>query len=175
MQLLIVALALALAWGPGSAPSSTSSSSPDGMAASWAWPVDPPRVVLRPFLLPPEPWQPGHRGVDLAAPDGVLRAPADGVVRFAGWVVDRPVLSIDHGDGVVSSYEPVDAVVAVGERVAAGQILGAVEPGHCASARCVHLGVRVDGEYQNPLLWIGGGQRPVLLPTRRLRRAGARS
>jgi len=145
----------------------------------WGWPVETPRRVLRAFAAPAAPWLPGHRGADIAASSGaLLRAPADGVVAFAGWVVDRPVLSIDHGGGVRSSFEPVVAAVAAGEPVVRGQPIGAIEPGHCA-APCVHIGVRVDGEYRNPLLWLGGVPRSVLLPTRRLaralRRAGARA
>lgn len=136
---------------------------PDG---DWSWPVDPPRRVLAPFVAPLQPWAPGHRGIDVAAPGGVLRAPADGVVHFAGQVVDRPVLSIDHGEGVLSSYEPVVASVVEGESVRRGEVIGVIEAGHCATT-CVHVGVRVDGEYRNPLLWLGGAIRPVLLPTRR--------
>jgi len=144
-------------------------SSAHGPAAAedWFWPVDPPRRVLRAFIGPPEPWQPGHRGIDVLAASDALVAPADGVVRFAGRVVDRGVLSIDHGGGVISSYEPVEALVAEGEAVSRGQILARIGDGHCAS-RCVHVGVRVDGAYRNPLLLLGGWQRPVLLPTRSL-------
>jgi len=104
--------------------------------------------------------------VDLASGERLL-APAGGVVRYAGWVVDRPVLSIDHGD-LVSSYEPVVANVSAGDVVEAGQVIGTVQPGHCA-VPCVHMGVRVDGDetaYRNPLLWLGGVPRSVLLPTR---------
>ncbi len=140
-------------------------SSPMPPAQRWEWPVDPPRHVLAGFVGPPKPWQPGHRGVDLAASSTALRAPADGVVHYTGWVVDRGVLSIDHGGGVLSSYEPVVATVAEGESVEAGEIIGTIEPGHCATL-CVHVGVRVDGEYRNPLIWLGGAERPVLLPTR---------
>jgi len=131
----------------------------------WSWPVAAPRQVIRAFLGPPEPWQPGHRGVDIAARDGELRSPADGVVRFAGWVVDRGVLSIDHGGGVISSYEPVSAFVAEGETVERGQPLARIEAGHC-DVPCVHVGVRVDGEYRSPLRWLGGATWPILLPTR---------
>lgn len=133
--------------------------------AEWSWPVEPPRHVLRAFVGPPKPWMPGHRGVDIAAPVGELLAPDDGVVHFVGRVVDRDVLSIDHGDGILSSYEPVVATVAEGESVRRGQPIGVVSSGHCAT-RCVHMGVRLYGEYRNPLLLLGGSEWPVLLPTR---------
>ncbi len=86
-------------------------------------------------------------------------------MHFAGFVVDRPVLSIRHGDGVISSYEPVVAVVAAGETVSRGQLVGTVLPGHC-SELCLHLGVRVHGQYVSPLNWLGGIPPSVLLPTR---------
>jgi len=135
------------------------------LAPPWSWPVDPPHVVVRPYLAPESPYAAGHRGVDLAAPDGVVYAPADGVVHFAGTVVDRPVLSIEHPGGVLTSYEPVASLLVEGEQVERGQVIGTVEPGHC-SRLCVHFGVRVHGLYASPLAWLGGVERAVLLPTR---------
>lgn len=135
-------------------------------AAEWTWPVEPPRAIIRAFLGPPEPWRPGHRGIDIAAPSGLLLAPADGVVRYAGIIVDRGVLSIDHGHGTVSSYEPVVPLVAAGDAITRGQAIARISAGHCEVA-CVHVGVRVDGEYRNPLGLLGAGW-PVLLPTQRL-------
>jgi len=171
-RLGIVACCLALAATPAISPVPanavpTATASAEPTAPPWSWPVAGPRAVLRPFVAPAEPWSPGHRGVDLAAESEVLYAPAAGTVRFAGWVVDRPVLSIDHGP-VISSYEPVTSPLRAGEPVAAGQPIGTVLAGHC-DARCVHLGTRVDGEYRNPLLWLGGVPRAVLLPTRPVR------
>ena len=130
----------------------------------WLWPVDPPRVVDRPFIAPATPYSAGHRGADFRA-GASLYAPAGGTVRFAGVVVDRPVLSIDHGGGVISSYEPVVASVAKGDVVAAGQVIGTIMGGHCRSP-CVHMGVRVDGEYVSPMSFFGQIPRAILLPTR---------
>ena len=132
----------------------------------WDWPVAAPHPVVRPFLAPPTPYGAGHRGVDIGAASAVIRAPADGVVHFAGVVVDRPVLSISHAGGLISSFEPVASTLRKGDPVSRGDIIGTVEPGHCAS-RCVHFGVRLDGEYVSPLLLLGGVPRAVLLPTRK--------
>ena len=132
---------------------------------TWRWPVDPPRSIARPFIPPPTPYAAGHRGIDIRAPAGTLYAPASGVVHFAGVVVDRPVLSIDHGGGVISSYEPVLTTLVEGDAVTRGDVIGTVLPGHCASV-CVHLGVRVDGQYVSPLRFLGGIPRAILLPTR---------
>jgi murein DD-endopeptidase MepM/ murein hydrolase activator NlpD len=138
------------------------------LVTAWLWPVSGAHEVVRPYIAPASPYGAGHRGVDLASADGVLLAPADGVVRFAGFVVDRPVLTIDHGGGVLSSYEPVTTTLARGDPVAAGRPIGTVLPGHC-SVLCVHLGLRIDGQYVSPLRFLGGIPRAVLLPTRELR------
>lgn len=168
-----VVLATLLALGTGSsaaAPGSpTAAGAPIARAASgegtWRWPVDPPRSVARPFIPPPTPYAAGHRGIDIRAPAGTLYAPESGVVHFAGVVVDRPVLSIDHGGSVISSYEPVQTTLVEGDVVAAGDVIGTVLPGHCATV-CVHMGVRVDGQYVSPLRFLGGIPRAILMPTR---------
>ncbi|WP_255447643.1 murein hydrolase activator EnvC [Schumannella sp. 10F1B-5-1] len=134
----------------------------------WLWPVAAPHPVVNPYAAPPTPYSAGHRGIDIGAAAGSpVLAPADGVVHFAGVVVDRPLVSIDHGGGVLSSLEPVEPLVAKGDAVVRGQVIGTLQPGHCGDSACVHLGVRVDGEYVSPLLWLGGVPRAVLLPTGR--------
>ena len=134
-------------------------------AGTWLWPLPPPHPVLRGFQAPATLYAPGHRGLDLSAEAGLeVIAPAEGVVSFAGVVVDRPVVSIEHAHGLVSSLEPVSAGVAVGDRVTAGQPVGRVaDGGHCAG-RCLHLGARLNGGYVSPLLYLVGVPRAVLLP-----------
>lgn len=151
----------------------TSAAAP--FVAEWSWPLAPAPRVLRPFEKPPRPWQRGHRGVDLAAPaagspGGDVLSPTDGVVSFAGTVVDRGVLSIDHGNGFVSSFEPVRTDLVKGQQVLEGQVVAALTdapgtsgPFHCAS-RCLHWGVREDGEYVDPLGFVLDRRPSVLLP-----------
>ena len=133
----------------------------------WLWPVPAPIRVVSPFRAPPTPYAAGHRGVDVAVDRGThVIAPAAGVVSFAGRVVDRSVIAIDHGNGVISAIEPVDAMVEQGTAIAAGDTIGTVASGgHCA-AECVHFGVRIGGEYVSPYLFLGGLPRAVLLPLR---------
>ncbi len=155
-----IGLAPDVRWGTdGRAPAVVAPAAP-----GWVWPVDGPRLVIRPFLAPATPYAAGHRGVDLAAvADAVeVRAVTSGIVHFAGIVVDRPVITVRTGQ-VLATVEPVTPVVAIGERVRAGQVIGILEPGHCGEA-CVHLGVRLAGEYVSPLLYLGGLRRAVLLP-----------
>ena len=134
-------------------------------AGNWAWPVEPPYRILRPFIAPATPYSAGHRGIDVAASSARVFAPSAGVVHFTGVVVDRPVLSIRHSGGLLSSYEPVIALVAQGQSVARGDLIGEVIPGHC-SVPCIHFGVRRDGAYVSPLNYLGGIPRSILLPTR---------
>jgi murein DD-endopeptidase MepM/ murein hydrolase activator NlpD len=136
----------------------------------WLPPVE--GEVAEEFAAPPTPWAAGHRGVDLAASaGGEIRSPADGVVSFSGVVVDREVLSINHGAGYVSSFEPVTTELTVGDTVSQGQPiahLDTYEDGshHCDSP-CLHWGVRHHGDYINPLLLTGELEPSILLPLNR--------
>lgn len=134
--------------------------------AVWSWPLDPRPAVLRAFDPPARPWLSGHRGVDLlAAFDGApVASPASGTVSFVGVVVDRPVITVDHGNGLRSSFEPVESGLAVGAAVVAGQVLGRAKSGHCGQAPCVHWGVRRGEAYLNPLVFVMDLRPSVLLP-----------
>ncbi|HYH77250.1 MAG TPA: M23 family metallopeptidase [Arthrobacter sp.] len=134
--------------------------------AAWAWPLAPRPGVLREFDPPDKPWLSGHRGVDLeAAHDGVpVTSPASGTVSFVGVVVDRPVITIDHGNGLRSSFEPVKSTLATGDAVAKGQAIGTLLAGHCGSLPCVHWGVRRGEDYLNPLGFVLDLRPSVLLP-----------
>ncbi|WP_084740282.1 murein hydrolase activator EnvC family protein [Cryptosporangium aurantiacum] len=147
-----------VATGPGAGPRVPGV--PESGRGGWRWPLEgAPRVVRR-FDLPADPYGPGHRGVDLAAaPGATVRAAGAGVVRFAGPVGGRGVVSVTHSDGVRTTYEPVRAVVRAGDRVVAGTPLGRLEAGHlgCAQAACLHWGLIVDGVYRDPLTLLGPG------------------
>ena len=141
-------------------------SSPAVAVPSWQWPLAPRPQVLRHFDPPPKPWLSGHRGVDVGATaDGApVTSPAAGTVSFVGVVVDRPVITIDHGDGLRSSFEPVDSTLAAGAPVAKGQVVGTVRPGHCTGVPCVHWGVRRGDDYVDPLQFVMDLRPSVLLP-----------
>ena len=142
------------------------SSTPVPDSASWSWPLSPKPSVLRTFDPPDKPWLTGHRGVDLGpASDGApVTAPSDGVVTFAGVVVDRPVLTIDQGGGLRSSFEPVTSTLKAGDAVQKGQVVGTLEAGHCSSAPCLHWGVRRGEDYINPLGFVEDMRPSILLP-----------
>ena len=140
--------------------SSTRPPLPDG---DWLWPVEGSRSVVEPFRAPAHAYGAGHRGVDIAAA-GDLRAPADGVVAFAGTVVDRPLLTIDHGNGLVTTFEPVTSTLTPGSPVHRGDVVAHLAAGGHAPPGSLHLGVRWNGVYVNPMLLFGDVPRAVLLP-----------
>src|SRR5699024_12835538 len=84
------------------------------------------------------------------------RAVAAGVVTVAGEVAGIDAVTVDHGH-VVSTYQPVTAVVPQGARVRAGEVIGHLVPGgsHCAPRSCLHLGRRFANAYEDPLTVLG--------------------
>ncbi len=133
---------------------------------TFRWPLAGTPTVTRPFQPPPRPWLPGHRGVDLAgSPGATVLAAGPGVVAFAGNVAGTGVVSIDHPNGLRTTYEPVLPLVRAGQPVGAGQPIGTLLPGHpgCPVAACLHWGLRRGTEYLDPLMLLRAG-RVRLLP-----------
>lgn len=137
-------------------------------------PVPGVAVPVTGFDPPNMPWLPGHRGVDLASmPLASVRAPADATVIFAGSVGGKPVVSLDHGGGLRTTYEPVSATVRAGQSVTAGQQVGHLVGGHpgCPVEACLHWGARVasggpggdDDEYVDPMALMHPADRPIRL------------
>jgi murein DD-endopeptidase MepM/ murein hydrolase activator NlpD len=133
--------------------------------ARWIWPTG-SRVVERAWEAPSSDYAAGHRGLDVPAALGsTASAVDDGTVAFAGAVGGRTVVTIDHGDGLVSTLDSVTPLVAAGDEVVQGAPVGRVSVGHCpASAPCLHLGARVDGRYVDPMAYLPPAEWPVLLP-----------
>jgi murein DD-endopeptidase MepM/ murein hydrolase activator NlpD len=150
---------------------------PAAAASAYRLPLDGPPVVVRAFAPPPEPWLPGHRGVDLAArPGATVVSAGPGIVAFAGVVAGRPVISIDHPGGLRTTYEPVASVVPAGEAVEPGTPIGTLSAGHpgCPVAACLHWGLRSGDTYLDPLSLLGGGPVHVrLLPLKAIRPAAS--
>lgn len=127
---------------------------PAGAASRYGWPLAGSRPVTRGFDPPAKPWLAGHRGVDLAAsPGATVLAAGDGTVAFAGEVAGKPVVSIEHPDGIRTTYEPVLSSVTAGDPVTRGQPIGMLEGAHpeCAAEACLHWGARRGDRYLDPL------------------------
>ena len=127
--------------------------------------------VVREYRQSEIPYSAGHRGIDYEATLGqAVFAPAEGKVHFAGEVVNRQLISLDHGQELLSAFEPVCSQLNEGEFVVSGQLIGEVCEGgasydpHCQTSICVHFSVRKNGEYLSPL-WFTGELTPSrLLP-----------
>lgn len=130
----------------------------------WEWPLAGHPPVLRPFDAPAQRWLPGHRGVDLGGVAGEpVRAVADGVVAFSGVIAGVGVLSVQHPDGLRSTYQPVRDGIARGTQVSAGQVLGMLGgQGHCLPRICLHLGAKRGEAYLDPLLLLQGWEVSLL-------------
>ena len=159
LQALVLPLLL-LVIGPWSAPTEPSAArdvlAPEMVAAvpsgTWPWPVTGP--VIRGFDPPTSPFGAGHRGIDVAVPFGTpIVAPEAGTVSFAGRVGGELFVTIDHGGGLASTYSWLSAIgVRKGDVVALGQAIGSTGTGHPGSTvPHLHLGVKLDGAYLNPL------------------------
>ncbi|MDE1641884.1 M23 family metallopeptidase [Actinotignum sanguinis] len=113
-------------------------------------------VVTRPFDPPKHNWLPGHRGVDVELPAGSpVLAAGTGTVVYAGMLADRPVISIEHANGLRTTYEPVEPQVQRGETVSAGTVIGTLLAGHEDGGRfpgdVLHWGARRGKTYIDPL------------------------
>ena len=90
-------------------------------------------------------------------------------MSHAGVIAGRGTVSVEHSDGLVSTYEPVRATVRIGDVLAVGDTLGLVEPGtaasHCGARVCLHLGARRGDGYVDPWPLLVGGEL-ALLPLR---------
>lgn len=111
-----------------------------------AWPV-PGGAISQSFHA-------GHLALDIAAPYGSqIVAAQGGTVTSAGWRNNGGgnVVSIDHGNGMVTVYNHLAAPwVSAGQYVAAGQGIGAVGCTGLCTGPHVHFEVIVNGVIDNP-------------------------
>jgi hypothetical protein len=159
-----------------SAPTPAAGPDPTRVPALWM-PVA--GAVVRGFDARAGPYGPGHRGIDIAAPVGEpVRAPAAGKVVFAGPVAGTTWVSLLVAPGVLVTLGPLLDPVTAG-RVRLGAPIGRLGPGHSATPAgpaapvgpdgvgegvTLHLGVRVDGVYVDPLAYLVDRPRARLAP-----------
>jgi len=163
------------------APAAAPVAAPAAVAERLSWaPVEPqsPRVpalwmpvtgpLVRGFDARAGPYGPGHRGIDIAAPVGELvGAPAAGRVVFAGPVAGVTWVTLEVAPGVLVTLGPLLDPVATATRVRSKAPVGRIGPGHAATPAApaaLHLSVRVDGVYVDPLVYLVDRPRPRLVP-----------
>lgn len=139
--------------------------------SSWQLPFETPHRLVRQYLQPASDYSAGHRGVDYAVTtDDIIVAPNDGVVGFAGKLVNRPVLALNHPGGLKTEFEPACTTLVQGDSVLAGDPIGTVCPAdvdytqHCPVVLCLHFSLRLNNAYLSPLALIGGLNPSRLLP-----------
>lgn len=150
--------------------------------------------VVRGFDARAGPFGPGHRGIDILTPAGALvGAPATGRVGFAGPVAGTAWVSLVVAPGVLVTLGPLlDPAVTPGQRLRVLAAVGRLGPGHGADAPAaatgatgagpgeaggraawvpaaargatLHMSVRVDGIYVDPLPYLVDRPRPRLAP-----------
>lgn len=106
-------------------------------------PVDAP--VVDGFRLPAQRWGAGNRGWEYRTrPGQPVVAVAPGTVTFAGKVATTLHVTVDHPDGLRTSYSFLaDVTVHQGDRVTRGQVVG-----HTGDT--FHLGLRRGRQYRDP-------------------------
>jgi len=87
---------------------------------------------VRPYDAPDDdPFAPGHRGVDIAAPAGSpVHASAAGRVSCSGSVAGNPSVTVDAGDGIRTSYSFLgNLAVMANDELKHGDVVGTAGAG----------------------------------------------
>jgi murein DD-endopeptidase MepM/ murein hydrolase activator NlpD len=99
-----------------------------------------------------------HQGIDIDGDTGDrVRAARTGTVVVAGHYDECGGLEvhIDHGDGLTSWYRHLSRIdVAVGARVTAGTIIGAVGDTGCSLGSHLHFAIRDGSTFVDPLRYL---------------------
>ena len=100
----------------------------------------------------------GHLAIDLAIGIGTPVVASDsGVVVFSGWttVGYGNMVMIDHGNGFQTAYAHLTAaLVACGQSVAQGQIIGTGGSTGNSTGPHLHFEIRYMGGFVNPLSYL---------------------
>lgn len=97
-----------------------------------------------------------HNGVDLAAPlNTPIVASRGGTVTAKYTSSGGYTVTINHGDGFSSIYMHMDRyVVGSGQTVSQGQLIGYVGSTGISTGNHLHFGIRYNGEWVNPALYV---------------------
>lgn len=102
--------------------------------------------------------QAGHYGIDIATKENeTFVNVADGTVLWSSWTIDYGyVLSIQHKDGIVSTYKHCSKIYRnKGEKVLKGDILGLTgNTGISSSGPHLHFEIWKNGVSQNPISYL---------------------
>lgn len=141
-------------------PASSTPAQSSPVLVVYAPPVDGP--VVDPFRPPAHIGAPGNRGLEYGNQLFVpVVAAADGEVTFAGNVIGAGVVTIQHADGVRTTYTGMtDVWTGHGSFVVQGEAIG-------LTGRNVHFGALIRDHYLDPQILIdasSGAAKPRLVP-----------
>ena len=94
-----------------------------------------------------------HPGLDFRGAFGApIHAAADGTVSFVGQIRGYGnVVEVSHGNGLLTRYAHMSKTMAkVGQRVAAGDVIGAIGSTGRSTGPHLHFEVRINGSVVNP-------------------------
>ncbi|MFD4371714.1 M23 family metallopeptidase [Streptomyces sp. NPDC058486] len=138
------------------------------LALTLWWPVGPPAPdILRPWHPPAGPYAPGHRGIDLATPEGTtVHAPTAGTVTFAGQVAGRGTVTLTLPNTgtppLRTTFTPVTPLARTGDHIRPGDPLARVTPNTHCPRTCLHWGLLRGDHYLDPLLLLRRGPSRLL-------------
>lgn len=103
-----------------------------------------------------------HTGMDFRAPIGMpAKVTAAGVVTRAGWAGGYGrMVEVDHGNGFATRYGHLSEIdVAVGQKLAAGEVIGRTGSSGRSTGPHLHYEVRHNGEALDPLRFLSVGKK----------------
>ncbi|MER8920182.1 M23 family metallopeptidase [Mesorhizobium sp. M0802] len=103
-----------------------------------------------------------HSGMDFRAPVGMAaKVTAAGIVTKAGWNGGYGrMVEVDHGNGFATRYGHLSEIdVAVGQKLAAGDIIGKTGSSGRSTGPHLHYEVRHNGEAIDPLRFLTVGKK----------------
>ncbi len=124
------------------------------------WPCPSSTRITSPFGYRAQPTEGAstfHKGIDIGASTGsnIVAAAGGSVVTAAYSVSAGNYIMIYHGDGIYTVYMHCSKLlVAVGDEVSQGQVIGLVGSTGVSTGSHLHFGVTVNGTYVNPLNYV---------------------
>ncbi len=103
-------------------------------------------------------WNRSHKGIDIGGSyNSPIKAADGGVVTYAGWMSGYGnYVVINHENGYQTAYGHCASLnVKVGDRVAKGDLIAKMGNTGRSTGTHLHFEVRKNGEYVNPLSYVG--------------------